>query len=237
MERPLLRMPAPLDSLIGGLEPGTITAFFGAAGTGKTNIALLAALECIGKNGVVTYIDTEGGFSEERLKQLTSDHSACLKCITLLEPKDFTEQGKMIREIASRETDLIILDSAAALYRLEYSDGMNYEGKGYDSNQKVLEANRELSRQLSILSNIAREKGIPVLVTSHTFRHWETGEDEVVGGDSMKYWSKALVFIERSGKMSERCATLIKHRSIPEGRKVKFTITGDGIKEAGFRLF
>ena len=233
----ILLLPAPLGSLLGGIEKGAITSVFGAAGTGKTNLALLAALECIRNNGVVIYIDTEGGFSHERLRQLTPNHSTCLKCITLIEPKSFEEQGKIIRELSGRETDLIILDSAVALYRLEYAENEKIHKEGYESGKKVLEANRELSKQLSMLSGIARQKNIPVLITSHTFRHWERDENEIVGGDSMKYWSKAIVFLEKTGKMSERKATVIKHRSMPEGKSTKFVITEDGIKEAGFRLF
>jgi DNA repair protein RadB len=76
------------------------------------------------------------------------------------------------------------------------------------------------------------------VVTSHTYKNWDTEKHEIVGGDAVKYWSKAVVFLERTGKMAERNATIIKHRWIPEGKSVKFEIVNDGIKPAsGFKLF
>ena len=91
---------------------------------------------------------------------------------------------------------------------------------------------------MSVLSSLARQRKIPVIVTSHTYKNWDTDRHEIVGGDSVKYWSKVLVFLERTGKTSERNATIIKHRWMPEGKSVKFVITQDGIKPAsGFKLF
>jgi hypothetical protein len=37
--------------------------------------------------------------------------------------------------------------------------------------------------------------------------------------------------------MSERKATLIKHRYLPEWGSVKFSIVNEGIKPAGFKIF
>jgi len=223
-----LQLPEPLHALLGGIEFSALSNFYGAPGTGKTNICLLISIECIKNGGKVVYIDTEGGFSPDRLSQLTGNVDDAMKKINLIEPKNFKEQGDVIRGLDKKEADLIVLDSAAALYRLEYAD----------PEKEILEANRELSRQMSILSSLAREKGIPVVVTSHTYKNWDTDRHEIVGGDSVKYWSKVLVFLERTGKMSERNATVIKHRSLPEGKTVRFVITQDGIKPAsGFKLF
>jgi DNA repair protein RadB len=222
-------LPEPLNSIVSRLEPKTITNFYGGPGTGKTNMCLLAALECINAGGSVTYIDTEGGFSVERLRQLSKNPEQALQKITLLEPKNFEEQGKLIRALEKErhKTDLIILDSAVALYRLEYAD----------PKAETLEAHRELSKQISILSNLSREKGIPVIITAHTFQNWDTGQNEIVGGDMIKYWSKAIVYLERTSKTSERKATVMKHRWVPEGGTVKFVIVEDGIKPSGFRIF
>lgn len=223
-----MTLPEPLQNLLGGAEKKALTNFYGAPGTGKTNICLLLAIECINKGGSVIFIDTEGGFSTERLEQLTSEVERVLGKITILEPKNFKEQGDMIRGLKDRKADLIIVDSAAALYRLEYCD----------PEKEALEANRLLSKQMSVLSNISRDKKIPVIVTSHTYKNWDTDMNEIVGGDAIKYWSKAVVFLERTGKMSERTAKIIKHRWQAEGKGVKFIITQDGIQPAsGFKLF
>lgn len=223
-----LALPQPLGELLGGMEKKALSNLYGAPGTGKTNLCIMLSLECIKNGGKVIYIDTEGGFSEERLSQVGGNSDGILKSISLIEPKNFKEQGNVIKSLSKMEADLIILDSAAALYRLEYAD----------PEKEALEANRELSRQMSVLSTLARERGIPVIVTSHTYKNWDTEKHEIVGGDSIKYWAKAVVFLERTGKMSERVATIIKHRYLPEGKAAKFMITENGIKPVqGHKIF
>ncbi len=224
-----LSIPEPMNSLMDGVHHKALTNFYGAPGTGKTNLCLLLAIESIrsGKEKVV-YIDTEGGFSLERLSQLTPDAEDVYKKMRIIEPKTFKEQSQVIKGLSSIDADIVILDSAAALYRLEYAD----------PDKEALEANRELSKQMAALSNVARDKDIPVIVTSHTYKNWDTDNHEIVGGDAIKYWAKSVVFLERTGKMAERSATVIKHRWIPEGKMVKFDIVNEGIKPSGgFRIF
>ena len=222
-----ISLPEPIGSLL-KIERGAVTNFFGGPGTGKTNLCLLAVRDCLRRGGKVVFLDTEGGFSPERFKQIDGRLDLNLTKVNMMEPKDFKGQGDVIRGLERKAADLIVLDSAAALYRLEYAD----------PDKEALKANRELSRQMSILSTIARNKKIPVIVTSHTYKNWDTERNEIVGGDSVKYWSKVLVFLERTGKMGERNATVIKHRWIPEGRSARFVLTQDGIKPAsGFKLF
>ena len=74
-----IAFPEPLNALISGLENKAITNFYGAPGTGKTNFCLLAAIDCVRKGGKVIYIDTEGGLSFRRLKQLAFDHEKVLE--------------------------------------------------------------------------------------------------------------------------------------------------------------
>ncbi|MEM7825135.1 MAG: DNA repair and recombination protein RadB [Candidatus Aenigmatarchaeota archaeon] len=224
-----IALSEPLTSLIGGIENAALTNFYGPPGAGKTNICLLACLECVNNGGKVVYVDTEGGFSIERFKQLagTEEIENLLKKIIFIQPKDFKEQGKIIKSLEKMDTDMIIVDSVVSLYRLECAD----------PSIETLEANKELSVQLSILSNIAREKNIPVIITAHTFKRWDTGENEIIGGFTIKYWSKSMIFLEHTGKMSERKATVIKHRSIPEGKSAKFLIVENGIKPSSFKIF
>ena len=229
-------LPEPMASLLGELEKKALINFYGAPGTGKTNICLLAAIECVKNGGKVVYIDTESGFSLERLKQLTSDYQKVLDNTDLIEPKTLKEQGEVIKKLQNTDAKLIVLDSSVALYRLEYSE-KDELSKDATINMRVLEANRELSKQLSVLSSIARENDISVIITAHAFKPWNSETLDMVGGDMIKYWSKTIVHIERTSKMSERKATIIKHRHMPEGKTMKFVLVNDGIKPAGFKLF
>jgi DNA repair protein RadB len=222
-------MPPPLNDVIPHVSEKALTSFYGGPGTGKTCLALLAAIECVRNKGKVVYVDTEGGFSVERIRQLLDNRMATdsfLKSVDLIQPKTFEEQGKAIDSLADRDFDLLIVDSLVALYRLEYSN-----------QDEILAASRKLSKQLSSLAAIAREKNVPVVLTAHTYRNWDTGENEMVGGETLKYWSKAIVFLEKTGRMSERKATLAKHQHHPEGREAKFMLVEKGIAPVKFKLF
>jgi len=234
-----MRLPEPLGGLLGELETGVITNFYGQPGTGKTNICLLAALECVKSGGKVLFIDTEGGLSKERTSQI-SNGADMLKDIILLEPRTLKEQEMAVKKAEQSDVRLIILDSAVALYRIEHaelSDGIAEKDRK-SRMDTLLGANRSLSRQMSVLSKVAKDRNIPVLITAHAFKNWDDGSYEVVGGDAIKYWSKAMVHLEKTGKTSERKATIMKHRSKEENNSVKFLLVNDGIKPSGgFRIF
>ena len=67
----MIKVQKDLDVMLGGaLQPRTITHIYGSPGAGKTNIALMAAANAA-KEGKVVFVDAEGGFSVERLKQIT----------------------------------------------------------------------------------------------------------------------------------------------------------------------
>lgn len=233
-----IKLPEPMEELMARIESKAVTNFYGAPGTGKTNMCLIALRECAEKGGKAVFVDTEGGFSMERLKQICKDFEGVLKAIEIIEPKTFAEQSKAVYSLKEKDCGLVILDSAVALYRLEHGEEGSAEADGVRArDRKIVEANKELSRQMAFLSNLAREKDIPVIVTCHMYKKWETGIEDVVGGDPVKYWSKAVVFLEKTGRPSERKATVIKHRSIPEGKSVKFVIAEDGIRPSGFKIF
>ncbi len=215
------------DLLDGGFEKGVISTLYGEAGSGKTNIALLASIN-IAKTGRVVFIDSEGGFSIERIKQLASEDSEkVLKNIIVLEPTSFEEQKNafdQLYELAfSEDISLVVIDSIAMLYRLNLDA------------ENVQETNRELARQLRILSEIARKKDIAILVTNQVYSDFETKDLKMVGGDLLKYWSKAIVKLEKES--SDRKASMIKHRSIAENKSVLFEITEKEIKELKKKRF
>jgi DNA repair protein RadB len=209
--------------LEGGFEKDVLTTIYGAPGTGKTNFLLLCMAnspDLAGKK--IIYIDTEGNFSLSRFKQLTEDHEEILKRTIFLKPTTFEEQRKAfdkLRKIVTQKVGVIILDSAAMLYRLEL-------GKTKD----VYNVNRELGLQLSYLTEIARKKHIPVLVTNQVYADVETQRGvKMVGGDILRYASKCLIELQRFAA-GKRGAFLRKHRSLPEA-EVGFSITDQGVEQ------
>src|SRR3989339_1589394 len=56
-----------IDQLLGGYEKDIITTIYGPAGSGKTTLCLLCAMNTAREGKKVIYIDTENNFSVERL--------------------------------------------------------------------------------------------------------------------------------------------------------------------------
>lgn len=215
--------------LYGGYEKDIITVIYGSPGTGKTNFCMLAAVSQLKKGNKVIYMDTEGGFSIERIKQLAPEsveYKKILDNILLLKPTNFSEQKKAFEELLKhlkKEVSLIVVDGMTMLYRLDFSDAKN---KSFEEMQKI---NSELARQLRTLAEIARKRNIPVIVTNQVY-NWED-TNRMVAGDILKYWGKCL--IELANENGKRTAYLIKHRSLPE-KSLSFQITNIGIKKRGW---
>ena len=142
----------------------------------------------------------------------------------VFEPTTFQEQGENIGAIElwlrknHADTDVFILDSAVALYRVD--------------DMKSSKLNKELGKQMGILSKIARSYDIAVIVTNQIYTAFDDeGNNDVraVGGMVLQYWSKVIIQLERGEETNQRIATLKRHRSIAEGRQAVFRITSRGI--------
>jgi len=213
--------------LFGGYERDIITTVYGPAGSGKTNFCVLVTVSQAKKDNKVIFIDTEGGFSPDRFKQMTGEeYEKSVKNVLLLKPTSFNEQKKifdsLLKEINSdSKIGLIIVDSMTMLYRLEIADELSELNSEY-KDSKIKSVNRELARQLRTLAEISRKKNIPVIITNQIYYNFikdeqKTGEERIakmVGGDLLKYWSKCL--IELKSENGKRNAILRKHRSLPE---------------------
>ena len=227
-----------LDIMLGGgYEKDVITTIYGPAGSGKTALCMLCSVNIAINGKKVIYVDCEGGFSLDRLRQISSsinlDYKKILDSIIFLKPVSFEEQKKSFEKLKGLVNDrigLIVVDTVAFLYRLEL-------GKS----EEAYEANRELGRQISYLTEIARNKNIPILIANQVYADFnEKDKVNIVGGDILKYGSKCLIELQITPNGNRR-AILRKHRSLSEEKEILFKIVDGGIigtKESkGFRLF
>lgn len=210
------------DFLDGGYEKDVITTVYGPGGSGKTNLCLLCLVNVVKSGKKVIYVDTEASFSLSRLKQLDSDFENTMKNVVFLRPTSFSDQKnsfEKLKELVTDKVGLIIVDSIAMLYRLEF-------GK----TQEIYEVNRDLGQQIAFLTETARKNNIPVLVTNQVYSSFDDKEEvKLVGGDIIRYGSKCLIELKK-GKRNMRVAIIRKHRSLPEGKEFMFEIVEDGIE-------
>ena len=204
------------DSLLGGgIQPGVITHIFGPPASGKTNLALIAAANAQG-HGKVIYVDPEGGFSVDRLRQVAGDRfNDVLNNIILVQPTTFEEQKAAIAKlddvVSSMKVSIIIVDSIAMLYRMEEDKDV-----------------RMLGRMLAQLLRLARKYGIPVLLTNQVYSEYDTNTVRPIGGTISEYFTKSIVELSRA-EDGTRWAQLKRHIHLPEGQALTFRIVQDGV--------
>ncbi len=209
------------EFLEGGYEVDAISTIYGPAGSGKTNLALLASVEVAKSGKKVIFIDTEGGFSVARLKQILPEYKKLLDRFVFLRPMSFAEQKQSVerlKDLVNNKIGLIVVDTMTMLYRLQRSfrEDDNF--------------NHDLSLQMVWLNEIARKYNIPILLTSQVYSSMDTGRVKIVGGDILLYASKCLLELEplQNGK---RKLVLRKHRSIAGEKETVFTIVEKGIQQ------
>ena len=226
--------------LEGGYETDVITMVAGPPGSGKTNFSILASCSQSKNNRKVIFIDTEGGFSVDRVKQIVGEnHEKILENIFLLKPTNFEEQKtcfeKLLLAVKKEQIGLIVVDGMAMLYRLELGDAVQSK-----NDLDIKSINREIAKQMRILAEISRKQEIPILITNQVYsgfvseEDWKKGlkgEANIVGGDLFKYWSKCI--IELRNEKGRKKAILLKHRSLKE-KEINFEIRDEGIFKKGW---
>lgn len=211
-----------LDELLGGgFGEGVLTQIYGPYASGKTTLAVQAGL-LSGKK--VAYVDTEGGFSPERLSQMARargfDPEEVLSRFILFTPGDMREQRRTIgslKKAVNGEFGLVVVDSITAHYRAE-------------EDWRALTS--ELSKQLQVLLWIARRNSIPVLVINQVHFDSRTERTRPVAEQTLGYRCKDILRLDRLPTPGRRIAVLERHRFRPEGGMVYFRITERGIEDA-----
>ncbi|CAR25204.1 recombinase DMC1 [Lachancea thermotolerans CBS 6340] len=230
-----------LDSVLGGgVMTMSITEVFGEFRCGKTQMShtlcVTAQLprELGGGEGKVAYIDTEGTFRPERIKQIAArydlDPEACLENVSYARALNSEHQMELTEqlgsELSSGEYRLLIVDSIMANFRVDYC------GRG-----ELNERQQKLNQHLSRLNRISEEYNIAVFMTNQVQSDpgasaLFAGADgrKPVGGHVLAHASATRILL-RKGRGDERVAKLQDSPDMPE-RECVYIIGEKGITDA-----
>jgi len=227
-----------LDELLGGrgIETKAITEAFGAYGSGKTQLALTLAVmtqlpvEQGGANGKTVYIDTEGTFRPERIKQFAEGIGAnsekVLKNILVARAFNSDHQMLLLDKVSEmikegEQVRLIIVDSLTAHFRAEFS------GRG-----QLADRQQRLNRYMHQLMKLADQHNIAVFATNQVMSNPAQlfGDPTTpIGGNIVGHASTFRIYLRR-GKKGSRVAKLIDSPNLPDNETV-FMIEEGGLKD------
>lgn len=230
-----------LDKLLGGgFETGSITEIFGEFRTGKTQVCHTLAVTCQlpveqgGGAGKCLYIDTEGTFRPERLVEIAGrfelDGDQVLDNVAYARAYNSDHQSALLIQASAMMSEsryaLLIVDSATALYRTDYS------GRGELSARQM-----HLARFLRSLLRLADEFGVAVVITNQVVAQvdgasamFNPDPKKPIGGNIIAHASTTRLYF-RKGRGETRICKIYDSPCLPEA-EATFGIYASGINDA-----
>ncbi|KRX50421.1 DNA repair protein RAD51 -like protein 1, partial [Trichinella murrelli] len=251
-----------LDKLLqGGIETGSITEVFGEFRTGKTQLCHTLAVTCQlpvdmgGGEGKCLYIDTEGTFRPERLLSVADRFQLSgpdvLDNVAYARAYNTDHQSQLLIQASAMMSEsryaLLIVDSATALYRTDYS------GRG-ELSARQMHLGRFLRYLLRLADEVIPERsllfgkrnkfdifavqfGVAVLITNQVVAQVDGGTamfqadpKKPIGGNIMAHASTTRLYL-RKGRGESRICKIYDSPCLPESEAV-FAILSSGIGDA-----
>ncbi|HVY01238.1 MAG TPA: DNA repair and recombination protein RadA [Candidatus Nanoarchaeia archaeon] len=226
------------NNLLGGkgVETKAITECYGAFGSGKTQLGLTLAVnvqlpkEQGGLDGKAVYIDTEGTFRPERIRQIAEGVGAVpekvLKNIFVARAFNSDHQMLLVDKVTELIKDgqpikLVIIDSLTAHFRAEFA------GRG-----QLADRQHKLNRYLHQLMRLAEQHNIAIYLTNQVMANpaMMFGDPTTaIGGNIVGHASTYRIYLRR-GKQGSRVAKLIDSPNLPDNETV-FYVTTKGVKD------
>jgi len=218
------------DKLLGrGIECGALTEVYGEFGSGKTQFChVLCVMVQKHLDANALYIDTEGTFRPERIKDIAKqyelDSEKILDNITTIRPDSCAHQILILQNIGETITKnnikLMVVDSGTGLPRSDYL------GRGSLSARQI-----ELSKLMTLMSKIAVTYKIAVVMTNQVLIspgiQW--GDPVMaVGGPTVAHKSTYRIYFKKSGK--KRVARMVDSPHHAE-EEIVFMLTEAGISD------
>jgi DNA repair protein RadA len=228
------------DGLLGGrgVESRAITEAFGAYGSGKTQLGLTLAvrvqlpIENGGANGKAVFIDTEGTFRPQRVRQIAEAMNAnpekVLKNIFVARAFNSDHQILLLEKISEmikngEPIKLLIIDSLTAHFRAEFA------GRG-----QLADRQQKLNRYMHDLMKLAETHNLAVYVTNQVMANPAQmfgDPTTAIGGNIVGHASTYRLYLRR-GKQGSRVAKLIDSPNLPDNEIVYF-VTDAGVTDKG----
>ncbi len=219
-----------LDELLGGrgVESRAVTEAFGAFGSGKTQLGLSLAvnvqlpIENGGANGKCVFIDTEGTFRPNRIKQMAEKIGAnpekVLKNILVARAFNSDHQMLLLEKVNElikngEPIRLMIIDSLTAHFRAEFA------GRG-----QLADRQQKLNRYMHDLMKLAETNNLAVYVTNQVMANPAQmfgDPTTAIGGHIVGHASTYRIYLRR-GKKSSRVAKMIDSPNLPDNETVFF---------------
>ena len=218
-----------IDRVIGcgGLPRGRIMELYGEPSSGKTSACLYFISEVQKNGGTCAFLDAEYSFNTDFARSIGVD----TKKLFVAQPNTLEEGADILRAlIAANETDLIVVDSVAALVPKK-----EVEGDEMLANSMAVQA-QLMSKMLRILTGeVARSKTCLIFINHMKEKmgiYW--GEKTTTpGGKSLKFFASVRLAVSRGekikGKNDEQIGTVLKivaqkNKVAPPWRKGEFTL-------------
>ncbi|KAK8812835.1 hypothetical protein WA538_001766 [Blastocystis sp. DL] len=228
-----------LDAILGGgMEAGSITELYGEFRTGKTQLCHTLSVICQlpvsegGAAGKALYIDTEGTFRPERLRDISQrfqlDSNEVMNNVAYARAYNSEHQMQLLVEAGALLSDgsyaLIVVDSATSLFRTDYT------GRGELSTRQ-----QNLAQFLRGLQKLADEYGVAVVVTNQVVANPDSGvfaKDPLkpIGGNIMAHASTTRLRFKK-GRGTTRICKVVDSPCLPEA-EASFGISEQGVVEA-----
>jgi DNA repair protein RadB len=182
--------------LKGGIPSGSVTLVYGEPETGKTTLLIQCAVNCSKQGYKTLFADCDGKFSVRRLSQIASNQSEKVaELILLMRPATFQEQAMVIDQLTdylTNDVGLVVFDTFTSLYRLRIAE--------YPA--KTFKFNRELNRQLAVLTQTARTSKVAVLISSqvHSVLNDVPVSVEPVATRVLKFWADIVLALKPTGE-------------------------------------
>lgn len=228
-----------LNELLGGrgVESRAITEAYGAFGSGKTQLGLSLAvnvqlpLEKGGANGKTVFIDTEGTFRPQRIKQIAEklglNPESVLKNILVARAFNSDHQILLLEKVTEmikngEPIKVVIIDSLTAHFRAEFA------GRGM-----LADRQQKLNRYLHDLMKLAETHNLAVYVTNQVMSNpaMMFGDPTTaIGGNIVGHASTYRMYFRR-GKQGSRVAKLIDSPNLPDNECVFFVTDGGVVDE------